>query len=496
MLPLLNNMILNNNKWKLRIITVLLLLPLFFINVKDSHNWGDDFAQYLIQAKNIYEGKPQTENGLLFNPGDPAYAIEAYPVGFPLLIFPVYALFGIDFFAFSILLTFFLFGTGILIFEFFRKRSTELIALLITLIFCYNVHLLELKKQVLSEIPFTFCLLIILLWYESHSINRKYSWIVPGILFGYLISIRLAGIAFLTGFVIQELSNLRFKNGKVDDHSKRSFYTILSAVAVFWILNALLFPIKTGGLFSFYFDAFYEHEIQLSSNAKFYYDVVEFMFPFLGSWIPSLWILFPIAGWITRLIKNPSLIEFSIPVYVLLIIFYPYAHAGLRFLLPILPFLLFYSGYFFLTVLKGFGRKGYYATLFIFLVPFTGSISPAVGIINAQQQPEDGPQLKESNELFHFIKTTPVNSAIVFCKARAISLYTGRSSLYTIKNHSLEEINNQFQKYDGLYLVIANVPLNHETYDSRLIDYIKNYNNEYEKVWENRRFNVYRQLKR
>ena len=41
-----------------------LLLPLFYINVKDSHDWGDDFAQYFIQARNILEGRPQTDNGL------------------------------------------------------------------------------------------------------------------------------------------------------------------------------------------------------------------------------------------------------------------------------------------------------------------------------------------------------------------------------------------------------------------------------------------------
>ena len=48
------------------LILILLLLPVFFINVTDSHDWGGDFAQYISQAKNIVEGNPHYETGYIF----------------------------------------------------------------------------------------------------------------------------------------------------------------------------------------------------------------------------------------------------------------------------------------------------------------------------------------------------------------------------------------------------------------------------------------------
>ena len=121
------------NKFRYRIITAILLLPLFFINVKDSHDWGDDFAQYLLQARNIVDGRPQTDNGLLVNIKDPVYAIEAYPVGFPLLISPIYNFSKLSIFPYCILISLILFICGILCFEFFRKRTGEFTSLILTL---------------------------------------------------------------------------------------------------------------------------------------------------------------------------------------------------------------------------------------------------------------------------------------------------------------------------------------------------------------------------
>src|SRR5690242_710038 len=81
---------------RFRSLLFLFIVPLLFINIKSSHDWGDDFAQYLIQARNIVEHRPQTENNLILDEQNGAFAVKAYPVGFPLLLAPIYALKGLD----------------------------------------------------------------------------------------------------------------------------------------------------------------------------------------------------------------------------------------------------------------------------------------------------------------------------------------------------------------------------------------------------------------
>ncbi|MCX6274981.1 MAG: hypothetical protein NTV09_07220, partial [Bacteroidetes bacterium] len=111
-----------------------LLLPLFYINVKDSHDWGDDFAQYFIQARNILEHRPQTDNGLVFDKQAGEYALQAYPVGFPLILASAWWCFGDSIFVSSLTLSFFFFGFGIVAFFYFRKYFNESISVLLTLI--------------------------------------------------------------------------------------------------------------------------------------------------------------------------------------------------------------------------------------------------------------------------------------------------------------------------------------------------------------------------
>ena len=164
-----------NNNRRNRLLLVALLFPLFFINVKGTHDWGDDFAQYIIQSRNIIEFLPQTENGLIKPIEAPEYAVAAYPIGFPLLIAPVYYFYGMTLKPYLILISLFLVATGLLCYDYFRKRAGEFGGIMIALLFCYNPQLIELKKSILSEIPFTCSILLFLFWIETDDYRKKYS---------------------------------------------------------------------------------------------------------------------------------------------------------------------------------------------------------------------------------------------------------------------------------------------------------------------------------
>ena len=481
-----------------RVLIFFLLLPLFFINVKDSHDWGDDFAQYLIQAKNIIEGKPQTANGLIYHPDDKKYAIEAYPVGMPLIMTPVYFFYELNIFPYNLLITCFLFFSGILFFEFLRRRISLFTALLLTLIYCYNFHILDLKKNILSEIPFTFMLLLFLNLIDSKIIKGKYSWAITGIILCITVSIRLAGIAVLLGYLAYEISFiLKRKNKSEKISSIRSLtISIITASILYFFLNEIIFKVHSIKLAGFYSETLMSLGLQVKTNLSAYYHSLNYLFPFFGTYLPSFWILIPIAGWILHFYKIHSLSDFILGAYVLLLLLYPYSHSTIRFTLPVFPLLLYYMFVFLRSIFHPVRLKRPFQIALngIFLILFVSEISPARGIINQQKSIEDGPQQANAKELFSWLKNTDSDIVIVFCKARAMSLYSEHEVLYPSQQQNEQETFIQFHRNKKLFIVVSKSEPGNEVYDQKMIDYISHFSSYYEKKWENDGFVVYNQL--
>jgi 4-amino-4-deoxy-L-arabinose transferase-like glycosyltransferase len=187
---------------------------LFFINVKDSHDWGDDFAQYIHQAENITKGISQTETGYIYNKDYPLYSPPAYFTGFPLLLAPVYAVTGNNIMAFSFLISAFLFLCALVFFRFFNSYYKPFTSYVLVLIIICNPWILNFKAEIGSDIPFTFFLFLSALFY-IHSKKSIGLYIILGILAGFIFSIRNIGISFALSVVINEFLKIRKeKNGK------------------------------------------------------------------------------------------------------------------------------------------------------------------------------------------------------------------------------------------------------------------------------------------
>jgi uncharacterized membrane protein len=411
-----------------RFILLVLTVPLLFINIKSTHDWGDDFAQYLIQARNIVEHRPQTDNGLLLDEQNANFAVKAYPIGFPLLIAPVYALKGFEVRYYLMLNSVLLVITSFFCFEFFRKRTTLFISLLITLVFCYNIHILEIKKTILSEISFTCLLMGILLWNDSARRTKIHQWIITGILISYLISIRIIGISMLTAIVLYEI--IFNKKELLKRRIIKAFGISILSTLVFVMLNIFIFPTQSFSLLGFYSNAVSKFGIPFLQNLNLNYDVARYIFPFFDSWITPVWIVIAFAGWILRIMKSPQLSEVFFIIYVLVLLSYPYSDGGNRFLLPVLPLLLYYSGYFFELILKPAGKYSIWIVSGLYIFMLVLCIQPLTNILQSEDQVEQGPYTHTSRELIAFINSTPSNSVVAFCKPRVIALYTGHPSIW------------------------------------------------------------------
>src|ERR1035437_2284808 len=104
------------------LLVILLLSPLMFINIRDSHDWGDDFAGYLRQAKNISEGKPFYQSKFEYHEYNPGYSPPYYSYGFPLLLSPVVKVWGLNFKALDRYMSLWVLAWALLIFCYLRRN--------------------------------------------------------------------------------------------------------------------------------------------------------------------------------------------------------------------------------------------------------------------------------------------------------------------------------------------------------------------------------------
>lgn len=470
------------NKKKLwRIVLIILLLPLLFINVKDSHDWGDDFAQYLIQARNIIEDKPQTDNGLIFFEGRPPYAIKAYPAGLPLLLAPLYGIYGLNLSPYMLLIAVMLIITGIICFEYFSRHENAIIAFLIAMLFCYNPTVLDLKKQILSELPFTCLLMLSLYWTQSKFYWRKNSWLLTGLIFGFLLSIRLIGLIAIAAYAFAEISKIIRKK------EERSLSKLLLSVGIsaliFFGINSWLLPIGTGELFGFYSEALETHSFRSAINFDYYYDVLKNFFPFWSLSISGIWLMTAFTGWFIRFVKFRTTAEYFFPLYLILIVFYPYSSGGYRLLIPVLPLLIFYFYYFLNWLFYWFGKKQHKITPAVLGICLLAYIPNTYSVIKNQSVIEDGPQRPEAIEMFRFLKTVPDDMPVFFPRARAMSLYSGHPALYPLVTVNYDTTLNDIRNMPVLIILTTNEKS--QVFDKRLIEFVNKYPGAFKEVWRN-----------
>ncbi len=481
-------------------ILLLLLLPLLWMNVKNSHDWGDDFAQYLIQAKNIVEGKSQTDNSLIFDEEAGRFAVSAYPVGLPLLLSPVIAISGIQIRPLLLLESLFLIILGLLSFQFFRKYFSEIVAVLLALFLCYHSLTLELKSQILSEIPFTVFLLSIFLLLRSEETSFKKCLLI-GFLCAFLASIRIVGILIIPAIALHLLQKyLREKDAERFSRVKSATVITLSATIIFLLLNVFLFNISLSTFFGFYLYANHVHGTEFTNNLLSYYEQLAYTFniPFSNmlrwSLVCALLIL---IGFIQQIRKNISPVSWFLLFYIVVIGLYPYTSGGFRFLFPIFPILIlyFFEGIRTLTDKAGLFVQGSILIVTCLLLLYS-QYYPLKQILKQDSSITEGPQDASSQEMFAFISNkTSTNAVVAFPKARAMSLYGNRSVTYLLKTNSPDANAELFEKLHVSHVVVDKGNPESPLYDLALLNYLQYDHDNLRIVWENEGYTVYRLMK-
>jgi hypothetical protein len=449
--------------------------------LSSGHDWGDDFASYLMQAESIVNGSPSKfmeANAFTIHQSSITLGPVAYPWGTPILLAPVVAAFGLNLIALKSvnIVCFVLFLVTLAIAMRSRLSPLSLIALVAML--ALDPAILSLCNGILSDIPFLFfssvtIFLIVHVIVERRVLSVEWlGYALLGIFLAISFFIRTTGILLVLVAIISEAISLLpfFRPGRTSDsglerkrgdglptrHGMDWKPVLLRAIPYLVFLGLtgvwyLLFPSGEGG----YFQSLGAISARAIKNNILYYigmpqnffSAIPFFPLVFGATLP-----FFLTGLFQKINRYYSMAIYGF-LTIALNILWP-ATQGLRFLLPIFPFYLFFlllGMEWYIRAMKGNERRIAAAAAVgcaLLAVFFFSRESVKLDLANIRihREAPGGPFTSASQEMFAYIKNnTEQESVIVFFKPRAMRLLTGRPSL---------EWNNPSDLPPGRYLCL------------------------------------------
>lgn len=453
------------------IVILIATLPLYHINVHPGHNWGDDFAQYIMQASNIATGNAHYKTGYIFNSLNPQYAPPQYPLGFPLLLAPIVKIWGA--LSFTKMLQFIglcLAALGCILFYYYRKYMGTLSAICLALLCVYASGIIELKNSVLSDIPcWVFIALYLALRNSEYISNRRLALLIATMTMAILIrSQSLVLLAaegmYLLGYTLQQTIATRRLNVKAIFTSV-SFKTICGAIVLQLLIDKLIFGTPGGTV------GFYQHMLsrnqgielstQVGGNLNYLLDLVFRYFDYYPSSelnrvtmriVVSGIFGLSTAGFFITVRKKMRVDDWYFILIVILIAFVG-ERQGVRFIISIIPIYLFYA---FVAFRKATGPMNKWAATIVPLIIALVFLNLSADNMNrVKEAPTDNIPGVEDQKAFDYIRSNVgADELIIFAKPRALALFTNKKSMTYAWNNSWEENKAQFDAHNAKYILL------------------------------------------
>ncbi len=445
---------------RLLILILAISMMLASLSLTSGHSWGDDFAAYILQACSLVDGR------IVDNIESNRFTIESstyilgpvlYPWGYPILIAPIYAAFGLSLIAYKILNIFIYLLFLICVYFIFEDRLDPIARLVMLGVLGFSPTMLAFQDHILSDLPYLFFCTLSVLWMDrwsklandsNRAKNSANIWRALGLGAVCFVAcyIRTSGIILLfTLLAAQILNRTCFgmayrRRGNAFPDAGWAFIQWIPYL-VFGLLLAL-----SSGLLPRSGDEY----IGQALNARGWVQLKNIgLYALLPSTIwhswtenslPNLLIGLPLLTVAaTGILKNwrKDWLFLIYGFFSLILLFAYPIYQGFRFILPLLPFYLYF-------LFKGFSKLGqdlserlgkgwltiphslYGMILLILFVQAT--IQTAHNLANGREKP--GPFDPISQQMFETIaqKAKP-DDVVVFFKPRLMRLLTGREIL-------------------------------------------------------------------
>jgi len=445
------------------IAATILFLPLIFLGTRTSHDWGDDFAQYIHQAGNIVHGIPQSETGFIYSQLN-YIGPQAYPVGFPLLLAPVYAIAGNNILAFTTFISMIYIVLGLLMVIFYRQYFTWITALVLAIIFLYNPQMIIFKREIMSDIPFTALLVLnFILSRKANTGNWKQIALLAAVT-GFMLAVRPAGVVFVAALVTGQLFSLISRKTSIKEFSIRTGILILVPILFYFAINSFIFKIPSGGSIRDYLLFYYSGDFIriIPENLSHHIEVFRYLYvPEAGVLngfsllLGSVMVAMSLLGFVKRMMQGPETIEWFVIFYVIMLLVFPNNSSAYRLMVPLGFVFLFYAATGLKTIQLFAGVPAWKKAVATGIITMLLFMPGLVSIARSGPNTLEGPQEKSAIETFDYIsKNVPAEAVVVFAKPRALALYAGCRSMADPFTTDPTLIHKQVMDANASYLLV------------------------------------------
>ena len=410
-----------------------------------GHEWGDDFASYIMQGQSILNGNVAEfveRNTFTIFKSSFQIGPVAYPWGYPLILTPALLIKGVHPLTLKLPGLFFFAGFLICLYLITKNRLTQTKSLLLVALFAFNPTLIKFLDYILSDIPFLFFVFLGLLFIaDFNPKQRAGKYIVAGAIIFFAFFIRTTGIILLASYLAYQA--IRFYR----EREERRFIFINSVLTagsfgLLWLVSSLVFPDGQGS---------YLEQLKgltpaiFKDNIRLYFFLLGTFFGDNPVWIYVYYalVVFFVIGALTRRESDQHLLIFF-ALYLVAMIFWP-ERQGMRFIFPLLPIFVYFAFHGMDVVINRLPEKSRpYGTGIIFVswLAIIGIFvfnSSAGAYANLKDNRKiNGPFDPYSSDVYNYIRAeTPPDSVIVFYKPRAMRLFTDRDTLMSAECEKL-----------------------------------------------------------
>lgn len=426
---------------------------------QNTHDWGDDFAMYLMHAENIISGEEYGNTGYIFNELAPMYAPQDYAPGFPVILAPAMAIFGQDLLAIKLYLLAFYAMFLWFIYVLLRDLVPNYALYGVILLIGTSAYIVTQTQNILSDIPGAALFLAALVYFkrlEGKQVFRLSEWILLGCLIYLAFSVRATSIVIIPAILLHA--------GMKNIALLKSIGALIAGFAGMFVLVSLLVEVRSNYLSMLQLDYrglnFPEIMDKLGDSTTSYFHAFSDLF--IGNMhniatntivFYLLFTLF-VAGWILEMWRSHCVWEWLVLGYWVLVILWP-GFQGLRYFLPILPLYFYYA----LVALRQLPWKWMTPSVgaLIFILGLISSIS---GFVNAKDSSSDyGISSSSAQELIMFLQEQTADDAIFMAaKPRAICYLTDKSAIVFPDPEFETQLLECMQQHKVSYAILTSYP--------------------------------------